>query len=325
VEAPEEVRARATLEQMQLRISHGPYAALGVPEGASADEVRTAFLGLTKQFHPARFARMSPELHRLSNEVFIGIKTAHDALMKQLGGGRAQQSGGMPAISAEGTGRVPVQRARGTERPGSPPPTKMPTGPQPAVARTPTPTGMPPTKVPTGQHPRLPTGQIPRVQTEPVRTPTGQVPRVLPRTQTEPIRGGTQPFRGVAPPPSARPATPPGTRPGTPPSPQPNNPDTVRHAGLPKEPPFDERATLRESLMLLNEQNWTGARQALQNLAAHVPGSKNYRALLGYARGREAQAAGRIDDASLEYQRALQLDPELSLAKAALAEVQRRR
>jgi hypothetical protein len=339
VEAPEEVRARATLEQMQLRISHGPYAALGVTEGASADDVRTAFLGLTKQFHPARFARMSPELHRLSNEVFIGIKTAHDALMKQLGASRAQQSGGMPAISAEGTGRVPVQRARGTERPG--PPTRMPTGPQPTVARTPTPTGMPPVKPPTGPQPRLPTaqiprvqsepvrtptGQIPRVQSEPVRTPTGQVPRVLPRTQTEPIRGGTQPFRGVAPPPQpTRPATPPGTRPGTPPSPQPNNPDTVRHAGLPKEPPFDERAALRESLMLLNEQNWAGARQVLQNLAARVPASKNYRALLGYARGREAQAAGRIEDASLEFQRALQLDPELSLAKAALAEVQRRR
>jgi hypothetical protein len=141
------------------------------------------------------------------------------------------------------------------------------------------------------------------------------------RTQTEPIRGGTQPFRNVAP---ARPSTPGGSRPGTPPSPPPN-PDTVRHAGLPKEPPFDERAALRESLMLLNEQNWTGARQVLQNLAARVPASKNYRALLGYARGREAQVAGRIDDASLEFQRALQLDPELALAKAALAEVQRRR
>jgi hypothetical protein len=143
----------------------------------------------------------------------------------------------------------------------------------------------------------------------------------MPRTQTEPVRGGTQPLRSVTP---ARPSTPGGSRPGTPPSPQPN-PDTVRHAGLPKEPPFDERAALRESLMLLNEQNWTGARMVLHNLAARVPASKNYRALLGYARGREAQAAGRIDDASLEYQRALQLDPELSLAKAALAEVQRRR
>jgi hypothetical protein len=141
------------------------------------------------------------------------------------------------------------------------------------------------------------------------------------RTQTEPIRGGTQPFRGAAP---ARPSTPNGARAGSPPSP-PVNPDTVRHAGLPKEPPFDERAALRESLVLLNEQNWTGARMVLHNLAARVPASKNYRALLGYARGREAQVAGRIDDASLEFQRALQLDPELALAKAALAEVQRRR
>jgi hypothetical protein len=158
------------------------------------------------------------------------------------------------------------------------------------------------------------------VQTEPVRTPTGPIPRLQPsRTQTEPVRGGTQPFRAITPP-GARPATPPG-RPPSPPA----NPDTVRHAGLPKEPPFDERAALRESLMLLNEQNWSGARQVLHNLAARVPASKNYRALLGYARGREAQVAGRIDDASLEFQRALQLDPELALAKAALAEVQRRR
>jgi hypothetical protein len=326
VEAPEEVRARATLEQMQQRISHGPYAALGVSEGASADEVRAAFLGLTKQFHPARFARMSPELHRLSNEVFIGIKTAHDTLLKQLGGGRAQQSGGMPVISADGTGRVPVARARGTDRPS-----------QPVIARTPTPSGMPPTKLPTGPH-RVQTAQLPRVQTEPVRTPTGQLPRVQPeavrsplsRTQTEPVRGGTQRFPAVPPsrpttPAGTRPGTPPTARPGTPPQPQPYGSDTVRHAGLPKEPPFDERAALRESLMMLNEQNWAGARQVLHNLAARVPQSKNYRALLGYARGREAQVAGRIDDAALEYQRALQLDPDLAVAKAALAEVQRRR
>lgn len=314
MEAPDEVRARATLEAMLARISHGPHVALGVREGASQDEVRAAFLGLTKQFHPARFARMSSDLHRLSNEVFIGIKTAHDALMKQLGGARTGQSGGMPVIAADGTGRTPIVRpvARGTERPS-----------QPVIARVPTPTGMPP---------RSTTQQIPRVQTEPVRTPTQQLPRVQPdpvralsRPQPEPARGGTQPFRGVAAP---RPPTPPGTRPATPPArpaTPPSSTETGRHAGVPKEPPFDERAVLRESLMLLNEQNWAGARQVLHTLAARVPASKNYRALLGYARGREAQVAGRFDDAALEYQRALELDPGLALAKAALAEVQRRR
>jgi hypothetical protein len=219
-----------------------------------------------------------------------------------------------------------------------------------------------PNRAPTAQQPRTatepnrtPTGQIPRVQTEPVRTPTGQVPRVQtepnrvpttqqPRTGTEPIRGGTQPFRAQTPPlgtpvtrpttpvgarpgtpPVARPTTPSGARPTTPPPPQQYNADTVRHAGVPKEPPFDERAAHREALILLNDQSWTQARQVLHNLAARVPQSKSYRALLGYARGREAQAVGRVDDAALEYQRALQLDPDLAMAKAALAEVQRRR
>lgn len=350
MEAPEEVRARATLDEMQLRISQGPYAALGVSEAASADQVRAAFLDLTKQFHPARFARMSPELHRLSNEVFIGIKTAHDALMKQLGSARSGASGAMPAVSADGTGRIPIQRpnlARGTDRPGTPP----------TVARTVTPTGSP-TKVPTGQMPRVqtdpqrtPTGPVPRLPTggsDPQRTPSGQMPRV----QTEPIRGGTPVPRGTSPgvgpsrtpalgtpitrpttPTTTRPATPPVTRPttpttarpGSPPLPQQYNPDTVRHAGVPKEPPFDERAAHREALILLNDQNWPQARLVLQNLAARVPQSKSYRALLGYARGREAQVAGRFEDAALEYQRALQLEPDLAMAKAALVEVQRRR
>jgi hypothetical protein len=364
VEAPEEVRARATLEEMQLRISQGPYAALGLTEAASPDDVRAAFLGLTKQFHPARFARMSPELHRLSNEVFIGIKTAHDALMKQLGAGRVspQQSGAMPVISAEGTGRAPVQRVTGQSPVARPSPSPLARGTdrasQPVISRTTTPpTGAPATKAPSPQMPRVQTepvrtstGPNPRVQTDPLRTPTAQGARVpgaptsqQPRTQTEPFRGGLPPRTNTPPlgtpiarpatPPTLRPATPPGTRPTTPtgtrpttpPPPQAYNADTVRHAGVPKEPPFDERAAHREALILLNDQNWSQARQVLHNLAARVPQSKTYRALLGYARGREAQVAGRTDDAALEYQRALQLDPDLAMAKAALAEVQRRR
>lgn len=78
-------------------------------------------------------------------------------------------------------------------------------------------------------------------------------------------------------------------------------------------------------MMLLNERKWTEARVALHNLAAKVPQAKSYRALLCYARGREAHAGGRPDEAQLEYQRALQLDPALDLAGQALAELNRRR
>jgi hypothetical protein len=62
----------------------------------------------------------------------------------------------------------------------------------------------------------------------------------------------------------------------------------------------------------------------LHALAAKMPQSRQYRALLCYARGRETQATGRIDDAEMEFQRALQLDPELEIAKQAIRELGRK-
>ena len=44
-----------------------------------------------------------------------------------------------------------------------------------------------------------------------------------------------------------------------------------------------------------------------------------------YARGREAQLDRRLDDARVELQDALDLDPELQLAKTALTELFTRR
>lgn len=298
----DDARARATLNEMQARISQGPYAALGIAETANADEVRAAFLALTKTFHPARFGRLAIDVQRLANEVFLGIKSAHDQLMRQLGNGKrnAMQSGGMHVITdAKVSGAIPVFRpgtpsparpgtpplARGTERPSERPSTPS----QPIVSRTATPV-------------------------QPARTSTPALGTPITRPTT----------------PGMRAATPTGTRPPTPPARPPTpssalNPDTVRGVAPAREPAFDERAVLREALMQLNEQSWSAARQTLSNLAAKVPQSKNYRALLGYARGREAQAAGRSDEAALEFQRALELDPQLAMAKQALAEVQRGR
>jgi hypothetical protein len=320
----DEARARATLNEMQLRISEGPHAALGVEDTASPDQVRSAFLELTKQFHPARFARLSPELHRLSNEVFLGIKSAHDQLVKQLGGGRrGSYQSGAPSFPpgsplARGTDRsapviartkTPTGAPRAptppTTRPGTPPPTR-PGTPPPAGASRPTP---PPAA---GSRPTPP----PAAASRPT-PPSGATPA---RPTPSPARVGAPP--GRTPPSGISAQRPTAARPVTPPSAQGLNPDTVRHSGAPT---FDERAALRECLMLLNDRRWTPAREALNNLATRVPQSKNYRALLGYARGREAQAAGRHQEAELEYLRALQLDPELALAKQALAEVQQRR
>jgi hypothetical protein len=338
---------------MQARISQGPYAALGITDVAAASDVRTAFLELTKRFHPARFGRMANDIQRQSNEVFLGLKAAHDALMKALGGGKrdAMQSGGMPVIQHEGSGR--------TVMPGRP----TTTGAMPAVAK-PTSTGAIPTLAKptnTGTIPTLKpstTGAMPAVAKP---NNTGAIPVQRPPQPTPSIARGTdrsggserpsapavartatpiQPARTTTPPLGTpvqrsstqpmRPVTPTGSRPGGPPARPPGpsqaiNPDTVRGVVPPREPAFDERSALREALMQLNDESWGAARATLQNLSAKVPQSKNYRALFTYARGREAQAAGKLDEAAREYQAALQIDPDLSVAKQALADVQRRR
>jgi hypothetical protein len=316
---------------MQSRIAHGPHAALGIGEQASAEQVRTAFLQLTKTFHPARFGRMANDIQRQSNEVFLGIKAAHDALMKALGASRrdAMQSGGMPVIPSEGSGRtvmagrsgsLPVAKPTST---GSIPTLGKPTttGTMPAVGKPATTTAA----LPTVAKPTT-TGSIPTTRPSTPAISRTSTPIQPARTTTPPL--GTPVQRTTTP--AMRPSSPTGSRPPAPPArpPVPShaiNPDTVRGVVPPREPAFDERAALREALTQLNDQSWGAARQVLHNLTTKVPQSKNYRALYAYARGREAQAASKHDEAAREYQAALQIDPDLAMAKQALAELQRRR
>jgi hypothetical protein len=99
-------------------------------------------------------------------------------------------------------------------------------------------------------------------------------------------------------------------------------PGPVRQTGgHPVVVPRDEAAALE----LLLRQQWDQARSVLHQLSAREPGSKRLRALMCYARGREAQLEGRVDDARVELQEALELDPELQLAKTALTELFTRR
>lgn len=450
---------------MQLRISQGPESALGLGDAFSAEDVRARFLSLTKQFHPARFGRMSTELQRLSNEVFLGIKAAHEAMLKLLGApsratGPARASGGIPPIAAEGATRTPSSRPTGamprlSSAGTTPPTTQLARGTDRAATSSRTATPPSGVRVTTANQ----SGSIPRVAEsgalprQPALTPSGSVPLArqgtpapgttspiarpgtLPPGQTSPLPRQAMPtpaqaspaVRQATPPPGqtspiARPGTPaadqtrpptlppgqtspiarqgtpapgqtvPIARQGTPvpgqtsplarhgtpapgqtspiprpntPSPQNFNPATQRgfqggatsRPDQPTKPPapsstnfnvatqrgvasaqppptqqiqrvaneFDETAALNEALMLMEQRDWTAARQCLHALAAKIPQSKPYRALLCYTRGREAHAAGRAEDALLEYQRALQLDPDLAQVKQAVAELQRRR
>jgi hypothetical protein len=335
VAGEEELRARAVLGEMQMRISQGPYSALSVAESASAEEVRAAFLELTKQFHPARFGRMSGDVHRLANEVFLGIKGAHDQLIKLLGStGRIptrRQSSAVPIVNntqggtVRGTGLVPRTQtqpiARGTDRPTTRPST-------PAMA-TPS-SGSPRPQTPLTS--RAPT-PVQVTQPLPRQTPPAGVPIQRPSSPAiEPQERRLTPPTGIAAQP--RPTSPLPThsvRPSTPgnrtPAPEIVNPPTIRYSGAAtaqRGGATDEETELRNAMNLLSTKDWSAARSAFHALAAKVPQSRRYRALLCYARGRETQATGRNDDALLEFQRALQLDPDLDLAKDAIRETQRK-
>lgn len=298
---------------MQVQLSQGPHIALQVAELATAEQVRKAFLELAKQFHPARFARMPIEIQRMANEVFLGIKAAHDTMLRALGAstrpGGVAETGGNPIVTAE---RKPSPFGGGTQRGTSPmPPLQRPAG----VTPRPTPSRGTPPRSPT------PMGGVPvsRSSTPPLGV---AIPRTLTPGQHRP---GSPPMRPT-PMPATRPVTP--QRPTTPRGTDEMNPGTIRYAGSPPSgratPAFDETVALSEALELMTQRNWPGARTAIQHLAARVPQSKPYRALLCYVRGREAQSAGKVDDAAAEFQRALQLDPDLVQAKLALAEIRRR-
>jgi hypothetical protein len=149
---------------------------------------------------------------------------------------------------------------------------------------------------------------LPARPVRPASNDTGERPIVPPSVPPTPASG---PRLAVARP-AATPAPAAASRP----------PAAVRPIG--SAPPVtarDEAAVLD----LLQRQQWDLARTALHQLSARDPSSKRIRALEAYARGREAQLDRRLDDARVELQDALELDPDLQAAKTALTELFTRR
>ncbi|MBL9019250.1 MAG: hypothetical protein JNL83_33990 [Myxococcales bacterium] len=361
---PEEARARDALLDMQERLSRDPYAALGLIPSATPADIRNAFLARTKQFHPARFARMSPDIQRLANEVFLQLRAAHDTLARPTTVPRTLTPGplkppppGMPRPS--GTGANPTVRPATGSTPLASSSSSMPAagGPRPPTSPTspyaaPRPGSSSAAPARPGSSPGQPYGGGP---TQPYRgQPTDSSATQPLRTQsddhavTQPLRTGahatTQPIRtdgrtpapqvtrpGTIPGAPARPAgvpsSPPPTagvprRPGSSPS-APSGPlPTLGGAARPAQPVDRELAPILE---LIAQQQLAAARVALETLCTRQPQNTKYRALLCFTRGREAQLAQRIDEARVELQDALQLDPDLQLAKTALGELFTRR
>jgi curved DNA-binding protein CbpA len=272
--AGDETQARAVLAEMQGRLALGPYVALGVQGSANPSEIRTAFLQLTKTYHPTRFARMSNDVQRLSNEVFLALRGAHDALAKPAPAGRANQSGIVPTVA--------TTAAPAATRPSAamPVPSRTPSTPFPAYK--------PPAAAPSPPSPPRPADAA------------------VNRTNDSGVRLARVAVSPPASAPKAAGAAPAPARPGTPPA-------------------KPEDRELAPVLEMLQRQQWDSARAALNTLATRSPQATKIRALQSYARGREAQLDRRLDEARVELDQALQLDPELQLAKTALAELFTRR
>jgi len=269
----DELSARTALAEMQDRLATDPVSALGVATGATVEDVRAAFLELTKTYHPVRFGRMATDIQKMSNEVFLALRAAHDALAKTA----RRRSGPMPTLRPPSAVQPPVTPAS-TAPTAAPPPHPTARATQPAAR-----SGRPGSPNDTGERPVPP---IPG--TPPTAKPAGAKPAAP---------------QAPAPQPAARAAP-------------------LRATGSGATSPVRDEAAILE---LLQNKQWDQARSALHQLSARDPSSKKIRALMCYARGREAQLGGQLDDARVELQDALDLDPDLQLAKTALTELFTRR
>ncbi len=341
---PDELRARQILFEMQERLGRDPYEALGLGSSEPA-EVRSAFLQLTKIYHPARFARMSPDIQRLANEVFLSLRAAHDTLARpQVKAPASRQSGAIPIVRPPVAGNRPPSGAIPVLRPPPAPlPARTKTGPIPVTGRTPT--GPEPSTprtatgpVPNPPQPARPTPPVtagPPVRHTPYPNPSPlrPAPAAIARpgtTPTRPTAAGGYPITGT------QPATPRPVPTSTTQQTQPMRPmslqDPARPSRMPSsspQPPNKPTGAggpeLAAILELLAQDRLTDARMKLETLVARQPNVPQHQALIHYAKGREAQLARRIDEARVELMDALQLDPDLQLAKTALGELFTRR
>lgn len=284
---------------MQARLGRDPHEALGLAGAPTPVDVRNAFLTLTKTFHPAKFARMAPEIQRLANEVFLSLRAAHDNLSRPSVA-PTRKSGPMPVLQRAPTGQNPIIPRAASPSPAS-------TASNPVLPRTGSPAQMPATQQPT----------------QPMRPFAN--PRPTPNAATNTSARTPTPDVDARPARLAQPSPPPGhvrpAPPATQPAPQPARPAAAQPA--PTAGGADRE--LAPILDLIKLGQLAAARVALETLTARSPNTPRYQALLHYARGREAQLAKRVDEARVELQDALQIDPDLALAKTALAELFTRR
>ncbi|MBK9070205.1 MAG: hypothetical protein IPL79_04270 [Myxococcales bacterium] len=299
-----EEQALLQLAAMEAKLKQGSRDALGLAAGATPEATRKAFLELTKQYHPNRFARFSAATQRRANTVFVAIKRAHDDLMK---GARGASSLPPPREGAAGE-RPSLASVLRTGTPSMAPPTGRPSGPMPhpsqpievaAAARSRRPSAVPQW---------LPHGTRARTTSSP--QPQGQ-PQSGAAPSRPSVQVATTPTAVTAPPKAATSTAQPG--PGTSKAATP-----TAKAVAPKSP---EDVKFDAAKLAINQQRWTDADVLLGELAVAQPMEKKFRVFRHFVRGRQAQEENRIADARQEYERALSLDATFASARIALGQL----
>lgn len=57
-----------------------PYEVLGVSQGASPEEIRSAYKRLVAQYHPDKVQHLGPEFQKLAHEKFVAVQGAYEKL-----------------------------------------------------------------------------------------------------------------------------------------------------------------------------------------------------------------------------------------------------
>jgi hypothetical protein len=348
-EAAVQLGLRAALE----RLDAAPYAFLGLVGDPTPAQARSAYLALTKKYHPTKFARFSPDTVRLANEVFLALKRVYEALERGAGArpprAGSQPMGGAPRPASPAAGvtsavrTAPPRRAAVHMRPTEPPATQpaavaaAAARPQAAVAsvsarvpvvsvRMHAPAEQAsasvggPVSAPGGTTTRIPqTSPFVRIDGDAGRPTTPSTSQAIPRADAPSVRRNT-PLRGVPQtgrtPRLDRPADGTGAEASRNPVPASSATRIPRLATG-----TDEEAAFAQGVDLLRRRLWNDAEKVFAQLAITVPSDKRYRAHRHYARGRIAQDLGRHEDARSEWERAIGLEPSLNVAKAALEQL----
>jgi len=352
--ATERLRRVAILRDMQAKLKRSPLEALGVVAGAGPTEVRSAFMALTKQYHPAKFARLDEATVKLANEVFLDLREAYESLQAAATSKRARTIPG-PGVADVETPRKPEPAGQasaqasqsshanaGAPRPGqvTRPAEPARTEPRPAVGRASLAGAASPSSHPSSVagssvagssvagsvggraaslHPAGSASSASRAPGPAAGAPAGPPTRPsAPSISTSAIASASGSGSGSSSAAASAAAATAAAKPA-----HSSHSSAVPNAtGAPKirfgnaEAP--ELVRIRG---LINRQQWTDARNALQLMLQRVPTDRGSMAQLAYVRAREALELGNVSEARRELVRALAIEPTMEQARSALNEL----